>query len=275
MVLPKFTIVTPSMNQGVFLEDTIRSVLTQDYANVEYLVMDGGSTDESIQIIKKYQGELDYWQSQRDGGQASAIADGFDRSTGEIMGWLNSDDILLPGALDAVAKYFRENPEVEVVSGGAYCIDEFGEPVRRRVGNYTRGVAATYDRMRFYELDGVYQPATFWRRTAYESVGGLNRDFRFVMDWDLFIRFAKKRRFGIMPQMLACFRVHGDSKSMSIQDVRRAESALLREKYGVNRYGTLLRNLMYYRYRVPSLARKGWLALFLRLRGIELDRVRR
>jgi len=269
----KISLVTPSYNQAEFLKQTIQSVLFQDYTDVEYLVMDGGSTDGSTDILRKYSDQLAYWSSGKDEGQSDAIAQGFDRCTGEIMGWLNSDDVLLPGALTAVANFFRENPEVEVVSGGAYCIDSKGCPLRGSFGNYTLGVAATHGRLRYYHMDGVFQPATFWRRSAYDAVGGLDRSLKFILDRDLFLRLAKRRPFARLPQMLACFRIHENCKSVCIQHIREEESQAFRQRYGANRYGSLVRNLLFYRYRLPSLVRKVWLGTLLNCRRVKLERV--
>ncbi len=127
----KISVVTPSYNQGKYLEATVLSVLRQDYPNIEYRVLDGGSTDGSVDILKKYGSRLAYWCSQKDGGQAQAIANGFAQSTGDILCWLNSDDLFLPGALSAVAECFSAHPEIETVSGGAYVIDSQGRPIRR------------------------------------------------------------------------------------------------------------------------------------------------
>ena len=269
----KVSIVTPSYNQAEFLPRTVHSVLSQDYPYVEYTVMDGGSTDGSAKLLEKLSDRLTYWCSEKDEGQADAIASGFERSSGEIMGWLNSDDVLLPGAITAVADFFRDNPEVEVVSGGAYCIDAAGRPLPGAFGTYTLGVAATYGRLRYYHMDGVFQPATFWRRSAYDAVGGLDRSLKFIMDRDLFLRLAKRRPFARLPQMLACFRIHDDCKSVCIQNVREEESEAFRERYGANRYGRVVRNLMYYRYRLPSLMRKAWLGTLLNCRGVKLEKI--
>ena len=269
----KISVVTPSFGQANFLRQTIQSVLAQDYPHVEYIVMDGGSTDGSVEILRECSEQLSYWTSEKDKGQSDAIARGFERSTGEIMGWLNSDDLLLPGALTAVAEFFRENPDVEVVSGGAYCIDAEGQPLRGRFGNYSLGVAATHRRLRYYHLDGVFQQATFWRRSAYDAVGGIDRSLKFIMDRDLFMRLAARRRFARLPRMLACFRVHEDCKILRIQHVREEESRTYYQRYGAYRFGSLVRNILFYRYRLTSMIRKLWLSVLLNCRNIRLERV--
>ncbi len=251
------SVVTPSFNQARYLEATIRSVLAQDHPHVEYLVIDGGSTDGSVEIIRKHADRLAHWCSERDNGQADAIAKGFERSTGDILCWLNSDDLFLPGALSKVARYFASHPGAEAISGGAYCIDEFDRPLRGP-GTYTLGVRATFNRFRFYEQDGVFQPATFWRRAAYEAVGGIDRSLQFIMDRDLFTRLAQRRPLGRLPELLACFRIHGEAKSARIQDVRHNEAIRFAERFGGDRYPVLLRKLLYWRYRLPSLSVKAW-----------------
>lgn len=267
------SIVTPSYNQAVYLGRTMDSVISQDYPHVEYVVMDGGSNDGSVELIRQRENRISDWRSEKDQGQADAIAKGFGLCTGDVMGWLNSDDLLLPGALSSVAEFFRDHPEAEVVSGGAYCIDSEGRPLRKSFGSYTLGVAATYGRFRYYHLDGVFQQSTFWRRSAYEAVGGLDQSLKFILDRDLFLRLAKRRPFTRLPRMLACFRIHETCKSVCIQDVRQHESKVFRERYGTDRYGAVIRNLLYYRYRIPSLARKVWLRTLLECGHIKLERV--
>lgn len=268
--MPRVTVVTPSYNQADFLEATIDSVVGQQGVDFDYLVIDGGSTDASAEILRRRSDEIDYWVSEPDRGQADAISKGFARARGDLLCWLNSDDLLLPGALAAVVEFFDTHPECEVVSGGAYCIDTAGRPLKRWFGNYTLGVSASYNRLRFYEQDGVFQQATFWRRSAYEAVGGVDPSLRFAMDRDLFVRLAKRRRFARLPKMLACFRLHDDCKSTSIQHVRREEALELERRYGVDGYSHLARVAMRAGYRGPSLARKAWLGALLATGAVTL-----
>lgn len=229
----RISVVTPSFNQADFLDQTLRSVLDQDYSNLEYIVTDGGSTDGSVEIIRSHADRLAGWCSERDEGQADAIAKGFEHASGDVFCWLNSDDLLLPGSLRAVAECFLRNPKVEAISGGAYTIDAHGQPLPAAYGSYTLGVAASYDRLRFFGQEGVFQPATFWRRSAYEAVGGLNRDLQFIMDLELFTRLSRRRPFHRLPKLLACFRLHEACKSARMQDVRTRElEAFQREHQG-------------------------------------------
>jgi glycosyltransferase involved in cell wall biosynthesis len=261
---PLITVVTPSFNQADYLERTIQSVLQQEYPSLEYIVVDGGSSDGSVPIIRSYAERLCWWCSEPDGGQADAIAKGFARSTGEILCWLNSDDVLLPGALKAVGDYFRDHPKAEVVNGGAYCIDARDRPIRRLFeSTCTNGVRATSRRFQFYGQDGVYQQATFWRRAAYLEVGGIRKEFSFAMDLDLFTRLAMRQPFHVIRRYLACFRYHDTSKSGTIQHVRREEAILLQREHGVLDAHPLRRYSLYAWFRVSSLIRK--LLLHVRL----------
>jgi glycosyltransferase involved in cell wall biosynthesis len=250
------SVVTPSYNQAQYLRATLESVLGQDHEAVEYIVVDGGSTDGSVDIIRAYGSRLSYWVSEPDKGQADAIAKGFGRATGDILCWLNSDDVLLPGALRLVAGVFVRRPEVEAISAGAYFVDSEGRPVRRGFGTQTLGVAATYNYFRYYGQDGVFQPATFWRRSAYEAVGGINRSLQFAMDLDLFARLAMRRPFYRMPRMVACCRMHPETKSARLQGVRIAETKAFAARHGVEMDSGLKRRTLYCTYRLSSLVRK-------------------
>lgn len=206
--LPKISIVTPSFNQARFLEQTIRSVIEQDYPNLEYIVIDGGSSDNSVEIIRKYEQHLASWVSERDSGQADAIAKGFGMATGDILCWLNSDDVLYPGALQAVADCFAADAECGCVYGRAMYTTEDGA----EVCEYPTG---EFDFERLAVFNFICQPATFFRRSVYEAVGGVDRTLRFSMDYDLWIRMARVARFCYLPELLATYRLHLDSKTVS------------------------------------------------------------
>jgi glycosyltransferase involved in cell wall biosynthesis len=210
-VRPTVTIVTPSYNQGSFLEETLLSVLTQDYPNIEYLVIDGGSTDGSVEIIKKYEGRLAFWVSEPDQGQAHAINKGFRRARGEILGWLNSDDLYCPGAVRTAVEFLESHPDVSVVYGRADLIDSEGT-VLGSVPPEDFDPAVCIARQRF----PIPQPATFFRRETLQQVGDLDQRLRYCLDWDYWIRIAlAELKIAGIPQILARCRLHGRSKTVS------------------------------------------------------------
>ena len=195
--------------------------------------MDGGSTDGSAEIIKKYAPHLTYWESHPDKGQADAIYRGFERATGEILGWVNSDDLLLPGCLEKMGRYFATHPEEEWVVGGTVLIDRDGRYLKNRIGNQSCNLGS---RVTFHHL--LYlgcpfnQPASFWRRETFFAVSGFDRSLKFCFDYDLYFRLALRRASGNIKDFLACFRVHPKSKSSTIRNICHAENELLWRKYG-------------------------------------------
>ncbi len=202
------SIVTPSYNQADFIEETLRSVLNQAYPAIEYIVMDGGSTDGSVEIIRRYADRLAYWVSEPDGGQAEAINRGFARASGEILAWLNSDDVYLSTqVLAQVAACFRENPEAGVVTGDGQYLDQHGRglrPIRIQPQNLT------YEALR--RRNGVLQPATFIRRRAWERVR-LDTSLHYTFDWDLWIQLARSANWLHVPETWAGYRWWGDNKT--------------------------------------------------------------
>lgn len=227
---PRISIVTPSFNQERFLERTIQSVLNQEYPDLEYIVIDGGSTDGSAEIIRKYESRLAYWVSEKDKGQSHAIRIGFDRATGAILAWLNSDDIYLPGTLRRVGEAFRTDPGLSVLYGNRYLIDEKDAIIgERRLTRYVRHLSPAG---LLYGGFGIYQPASFWTRQAYLSVGGVDVQFEHCMDNDLFVRLALAgAEFEFAREYLAGFRVHPRSKTSTLSEVAARERALIRSKY--------------------------------------------
>jgi len=227
---PTISIVTPSFNQGQFLEKTILSVLNQNYPNLEYIVMDGASTDGSVDIIQKYKDRLAYWISQKDGGQADAIRKGFDKSTGKILAWLNSDDVYLPGTLHRIADVFNRDSDTDVVYGNEYLINNTDTIInQRRLTPYIPSIS------RYGLLRGgfwIYQPACFWKRQLYQAVGGVDPTLVFCMDNDLFSRFVlagAKLRF--VREFFTAFRIHPDSKTSTLQHVAEREIRTIQKKY--------------------------------------------
>jgi len=210
--LPKVSIVTPSFNQAPFLEQTLRSVLEQDYPNLEYIVIDGGSTDGSLEIIHKYADRLAYWQSQPDQGQTDAINQGFARASGEILAWLNSDDLLLPGAVSAAVRALHEHPEAAMVYGDALLINAEGKTIGKFPAAQT-----DYRKLRRGYVH-IPQQASFFRADLWRQVGPLDVSFYFAMDYDLWVRLAALAPLVYVPELWAAFRLHGAGKSIAADD---------------------------------------------------------
>ena len=213
MTPPKISIVTPSFNQGKFLEETIQSVLGQGYPDLEYIIIDGGSSDNSVEIIRKYQESLAYWVSEPDGGQTQAINKGLKRATGEIIAYLNSDDFYLPGSLQKVADFFSANPDVGLVYGDCNIIDEEGTVVLRKRElqfDYTMGCMIGFGVL-------IPQPSAFIKRETFQKVGYFNEEFQNAMDAEYWFRVARAAKIRHIPASLSSFRIHGDSKTTSLK----------------------------------------------------------
>lgn len=223
--LPAITIVTPSYGQAEFIERTIESVLNQNYPNLEYIVQDGGSADGTVDILNKYAHRLTRWESVKDNGQAHAVNLGFRNTDGEIMAWLNSDDVLLPGALHRVGEFFAKHPDVDVVYGNRIVID----PADMEIG---RWVLPGHDGKVLQWADFVPQETLFWRRRIWEKVGGVDESFKFALDWDLLLRFqVAGAKFAHFPEFLGAFRVHDAQKTMAwMANEGQCEMSLLRER---------------------------------------------
>ncbi len=234
MRMPRITIVTPSYNQAAFLETTIQSVLRQDYPECEYIIMDGGSNDGSVDIIKKYASKLSHWESGRDCGQAAAILNGFNIAQGEILGWLNSDDVLMPGCLRTVATEFPEDPGTVAIAGRSVLINSENQPV---------GVIIPKARRDWRDMllwgHGLTQMATFWRRCAYEAVGGIDATFSFAFDYDLFVRLRRAGNICLIPDYLAAFRLHPRQKTATCIHVGMSDDRRICLKYGYGSFSCL------------------------------------
>jgi len=200
------SIITPSFNQAAYLEQTINSVLDQEYSEIEYIVLDGGSLDASIDIIKKYADRLAYWVSEKDRGQADAINKGFARATGDIIAWLNSDDYYLAGAVGAAVEYFEEHPDVVLVYGNMLAVDEHGKTFNTLTYNLL-----TLEDLLCFQIIG--QPAVFMRRSALESAGGLDPSLHFMLDHHLWIRIARQGKILHVDQTWAAARYHAEAKN--------------------------------------------------------------
>jgi len=208
-MLPRVSIITPSFNQGRFLERTINSVLNQEYENLEYIVVDGGSTDDSLEIIKKYEGNLKKWISEPDLGQADAINKGFGLATGQILAWLNSDDEYRPGAISQAVEFLQAHPETGMVYSRAYYIDEGGQIVAEYPAAPT-----DYGGLRRGRTT-IPQQTMFFRSILWRMVGPLDPTFYYAMDYDLWVRIAEVSPIAFHSNHWAHFRLQSSSKSMS------------------------------------------------------------
>lgn len=202
------SIITPSYNQAKYLEQTMLSVLNQDHPHIEYIVVDGASTDGSVEIIKKYAGKLAHWESAKDKGQAEAINKGFARATGEIVAWLNSDDYYLPGAVRAAVKVFEENPEVVLVYANMLAVDENGQTF-----NTLTYKQLTLEDLLCFQIIG--QPSVFMRRSALQKTSGLDLTFHFLLDHLLWIKIAKQGRILHVNETWSAARYHAEAKNVA------------------------------------------------------------
>jgi len=203
---PRVSIVTPSYNQGRFIEETIRSVLLQGYPDLEYIIIDGGSTDGAVDIIKRYEKWLTYWLSERDRGQSDAINKGWRMAKGEILAYLNSDDIYTPSAVETGVNYLVAHPDISMVYGDGDFINESGE-----VTEHCRAQDLDLKRL-LCSYDHVPQPTVFFRREVLDAVGYLDEDLHLAMDLDYWIRICSRFRAGRVRETLAVMHLHPDAK---------------------------------------------------------------
>lgn len=248
--LPKISIVTCSYQQGRYLDATLRSVLDQAYENLEYIVIDGGSRDQSAAVIQAHAAQLAYWVSEPDRGQTDALIKGFARATGEIEGWLCSDDLLLPGALRRVARFFADHPRVDAVYGDSLWIDAAGAYIRpKREMGFNRFVL-------LFDHNYIAQPSMFWRRSLYERVQGLDPSFNLAMDADLWERFSRHTRIAHLPAYLSCMRYYPEQKTRALRPQGRFEDQVIRAR---SMLGALpaLRPVLHLLARARRIAGKG------------------
>ncbi len=213
MNTPTISIVTPSYNQARYLERTMLSVLEQDYPQIEYFVMDGGSSDDSRAILERYSSKLAGWVSEKDNGQTDAINKGFSRASGQILAWLNSDDTYNPGAISAAVKFLQQNPQVGLVYGDANFIDEKD----RFLGRFP-AAQTDYAKLRQGYVH-IPQQSAFWRADLWQKVAPLDESFYFAMDYDLWVRLAALSEVRYLPgQFWANFRLHQSGKTILADD---------------------------------------------------------
>lgn len=222
---PKITIVTPSYNQGEFLEETIRFVLLQNYDNFEFLIIDGGSSDNSIEIIKKYEPWIKYWVSEKDNGQTNAINKGWKHATGDIIAYLNSDDIYCEGTFHIVANYFMNNPEIDMIYGDIIHIDKESNVIEYKKSGKID--TEKYLSTQFY----LPQPTVFFRKKILDEIGYLDEQFHLAMDLDYWVRILHKYDIGYIQEYLACARIYPETKSKSEKYKYLDERLIILDKY--------------------------------------------
>lgn len=209
MSITKVSVITPSYNQAEFLERTILSVINQDYPNIEYIIIDGGSTDGSIDIIRKYENRLAWWVSEKDNGQSHAINKGLSRCTGDIVNWLNSDDLLMPSAIRILVEYFNRYPEIRMFYGDRLIIGSNDQVIEaRELPSFKRSIARIAGK--------IPQETAFFSRELLQKTDGLNEDLHYTMDVDLWYRFLKYTDFYHIPFILGSYRTHESSKSFQV-----------------------------------------------------------
>jgi len=230
MIEPPVTIVTPSYNQGKFIRATIESVLAQDYLAIEYIIMDGGSTDETAAIAHEYSGRLTFI-SERDRGQSHAINKGFQMAHGEIVSWLNSDDIMLPGAVRHAVRALTQNPRLGAVYGEGYTIDQDGDVIGRF------GASEPFNLWKLiYVSDYILQQTVYFRRSVFDDIGFVDEQLHWGMDWELLMRIGKKYPMALVPEYMGSLREYDAAKTFSGGFRRIRELVGIMRRHGQLRY---------------------------------------
>jgi len=254
-VLPRITVVTPSFNQGRFIEQTIQSVINQNYPNLEYIIIDGGSADNSLEIIKKYGNYLTFWESKKDQGQSDAIGKGFRRATGKLISWLNSDDMYFPGSLFKIAKAYLKNPKASIYSGGVAFGESNGLIVNCSVPSLS---------LKIFSKRGIFgyaQPSSFFNVETYKLSGGIDQSLYMRMDNDLMFRMlALNSNTVVIKDILGFFRFHGESKSSLFKDCYIKECAEFNKSIAISSVSINLLKILFKSYRLVS---GGYLGSFL------------
>jgi len=245
---PRISIVTPSYNHAQFLEKTILSVLNQSYPNLEYIIIDGGSTDGTVEIIQKYEKYLSYWTSEKDQGQVYALNKGFSMATGDIIGWQNSDDVYMPSAFRQTAELFLKHSDVDIVFGNTILIDENDTVIGEL--RFTPFCLLTH----FYEGMSITNQSSFWARDVFSRIGMLDTRFQFSMDYEFFLRAAKNNiKFRLFHTYLGAFRIHPTAKSSTVTHISENDHLNINRLYkrrfvlsSLFRIMSLLRRCFYY-----------------------------
>ena len=259
--LPLVSIITPSFNQGHFLEQTIQSVLSQDYPRLEYIIVDGGSTDSSVDVIQQYADKINWWVSERDQGHADALNKGFARATGDILAWLNSDDTYQPGAIRQAVDFLLAHPGISMVYSDANLVDERGQYLGRFPARQT-----SYSMM----LNGtvnIPQATTFFWTHSWKQVGPLDLTLKYAFDYDLWVRLAKIAPIVYVRQTWANFRLHEAGKTVYLDDRCYPDMIRVSRREGSGKFSPLV--MRWYIRRLTY----AWLPLRLRVRLRQLIRL--
>jgi glycosyltransferase involved in cell wall biosynthesis len=236
MSRPSISIITASYNQAEFIERTITSILDQNYPDLQYIVVDGGSDDGTLEILRRYEDRLT-WTSEPDNGQSDAINKGLRQATGDIVAFLNSDDMYPPGTLDYVADVFTSRPEIGWLTGGCQIIDADDHPIRPLIARYKDVWLRWPRRESLLVTNYISQPSTFWRRSVMEQVGYLDESLHQVMDYEYWLRLWSVAELAVVPRTLSMFRIHGESKTgqKAMLTQRYHEQLTTAQKYTTNR----------------------------------------
>lgn len=229
--LPKISIVTPSYNQSQFLEKTIRSVLDQGYPEIEYIIIDGGSTDESVKIIKKYEKHLKYWVSESDRGQSHAINKGFEQASGDLLGWVNSDDYYIQGTFHRAAELFVTHPKAGAIIGAGQYVNGSGEVI-----SYKKPAEVSLGSLyNWFDDVPFMQPSCFFSREAWKRCGPLDENIHIAMDLDLWFKVAKQFPFVTTPELFSASLLHSEAKTSAFHYLTLVDSAIVFLRHGGER----------------------------------------
>lgn len=244
---PRLSIITPSYNQAQFIERTIKSVLDQNYPDLEYIVMDGGSTDGTVEILKKYSDRI-IWKSEKDNGQTEAINKGLKIATGDIVAYINSDDTYEPGAFAKVVEFFQNNSNTKWVYGKCKIINENDQEIRKPITFYKNLLLKNYSYTKLLSENFISQPATFWKREIHSETGFFDESEHYCMDYEFWLRIGQKYPAGVIDDYLANFRYYKQSKSGSVNKKQFQDELRIAKKYGKNHlFSILLHRFNYYK----------------------------
>lgn len=249
----KVSIITPSFNHAHFIRRTIESVLNQDYIDIEYIIMDGGSTDGTQDILKEFDGRL-VWDSKSDGGQSDAINKGIRKATGEIICYLNSDDVLEHGAISKVVDFFENNNDVQWAYGKCRIVDLEDNEIRKPITMYKNLLLRKYNYKKLLIENYISQPSTFWRASLHNELGYFDENEKYVMDYEFWCRVGSKYQAGVIPYYLANFRMYSTSKSGNLNNSQFDDELRVARKYcGDNKFIIIAHTLN--KYKIKSVYR--------------------